>query len=114
MSAFEATSSHLGRLSSALEQQSLVSGASPPPKEAQSLPGNLSPAMPSPGSLFLTPPGSLGGPSLWIPAPVLPHPGSQLTGTLLSCLTLKSAVPTLTAELSLFPLWLSRRRMPGS
>ena len=83
MSAFEATASHLGRLSSAGEQQalaSMVSMVSPPPSQVQGLPGNLSSAMPSPGSLFLTPTGSLGGPSLWSPASLSLGADAQQSG----------------------------------
>ena len=68
MSAHEASASLLGRLSSGAEQPSLASMASPTPEQALSLPGNLSPAMPSPGSLFFATPGSLPAPLLWSPA----------------------------------------------
>ncbi len=70
----------LVRHSSGPEQQSLASMASPTPKEAQGLPGNLSPALPSPGSIFMMAPGGLGGPSLWSPAALSTHPDTQRTG----------------------------------
>ena len=78
--ALEPTARDLIRHSSGLEQQSLASMASPPPKEAQGLPGNLSPALPSPGSIFMMPLGGLGGPSLWSPAALSTHPDTQRTG----------------------------------
>ena len=79
--ALEPTTIDFIRHSSGLEQQSLASMASPPPKEAQGLPGNLSPALPSPSSIFMMPQGSLGGPSLWSPAALSTHPDTQRTGT---------------------------------
>ncbi len=84
MSAFEATASHLGRLSSAAEQAALASMVSPPPSQAQGMPGNLSPAVPSPGSMFLTSTGSMGAPSLWSPASLSLGLDSQRTGMMLS------------------------------
>ena len=86
MSAFEATASHLGRLSSAAEQAVLASMVSPQPSQAQGMPGNLSPAVPSPGSLFLTSTGSMGPPSLWSPASYSLGPDSQRTGVQLRCM----------------------------
>lgn len=68
MSAFEAPASLLGRLSSGAEQPILASMASPTPEQALGLPGNLSPAVPSPGSLFFATPGSLPALPLWSPA----------------------------------------------
>ena len=68
MSAFEVPASLLGRLSSGAEQPSLAGMASPTPEQALGLPGNLSPAVPSPGSLFFATPGSLPAPLLWSPA----------------------------------------------
>ena len=84
MSTYEATSSHLGRFSSAAEQQALASMVSPPPGQAPGMPGNLSPAVPSPGSLFLPSMSSLGPPSLWSPASVSVGPDAHQTGAWLS------------------------------
>ena len=68
LSAFEAPASLLARLSSGAEQPILASMASPTPEQALGLPGNLSPAVPSPGSLFFATPGSLPALPLWSPA----------------------------------------------
>lgn len=94
MSAFEATASHLGRLSSAAEQAALAGMVSPPPSQAQGMPGNLSPAVPTPGSLFATSTGSMGAPSLWSPASLSLGLDAQSTGTQLGVIITPHFMPS--------------------